>query len=135
MDRDTGLSGGAFALRGTSLAAGAAYEMRTGALVVACDRFPDRYRVRVLRAEPGGLDDVKEWELRHRMGKRVVDYVARRLDPEALEKPRPLESLPNMRDGRCGRCRTAVPARKGVVARVTVRSGAETTRTSWPRPK
>lgn len=122
---DWGTTGGAFALRGPNLAAGAAYEMQTGALVIVCDRFPDRHEVQLLRAEPGGLNLVHLWSLRQRMGKAVVNYVERRLDPAALERPRPLESLPNRWDGTCGRCRTVVPAHQGVVTRRTIRSGAE----------
>jgi hypothetical protein len=107
---------GAFALGGPRLDAGAAYELPEGAIVVAVDRYRDRWHVRMMRAEPGGLETVHEWDRKSPLGQRVVDYIARRLPPNADQHQfTRLEAMPNRWHSWCQICRRPVPAGQGRV--------------------
>lgn len=105
---------GAYALRGPWLDAGVAYRIDTGALIVACDKTQSGYRVVLYRVETGGLVEVKTWDLKGPLGKRVTDYVARRLPAGSrTHEARRLEEAPNRWDGRCRTCRNKVAAGVG----------------------
>jgi len=112
---DSGTSG-AFALNGPRLDAGAVYELPYGAVVLIVDRFPDRWHVRMATADLTGLETVHEWTTKSPLGKRVVDYIARRLpaDAETYRYVR-LEAMPNRWPSWCRRCRGPVPAQAGRV--------------------
>ncbi|MEW1699404.1 MULTISPECIES: hypothetical protein [unclassified Streptomyces] len=106
--------GGAFDLEGKFLEPGIAYEVTTGAVVVVVDRYGDRTEVVMARVSGAGLETVKEWSLRAPLGKRVTDFVGRRLSAgspghRAVRK----DTLPNDYAGRCVLCRNAVAARAG----------------------
>lgn len=108
----------AFAFDGVWLDAGVAYELPVGAVVVACDQYPQQWVVRMLRVDAGGLEETKAWELKARLGKRVTDFVGRRLAPGAAgHRAARLEAMPNLWDGWCAYCRQAVPARSGRVVK------------------
>ncbi|WP_280381421.1 hypothetical protein [Nocardia wallacei] len=113
----TGVTAGgadAFALAGVWLDAGVVYELPADAVVVICDRFDDRVEVAMTRAEAGGLEPVKTWTLKRTLGKRVVDYIGRRLPADAATMTATrLEVKPNRRDGACHWCRGPVPAGTG----------------------
>lgn len=114
---------GAWQLAGPWLRPGVAYELPAGAVVIACDQYPDRWHTTVSVAATGGLHTIKEWATKSPMGKRVVDWIARRL-PEgaALHTYRLLDELPNLWDGRCATCRRAVPAGTGRILDIDGRS-------------
>ncbi|HBF84955.1 MAG TPA: hypothetical protein DD420_35015 [Streptomyces sp.] len=107
---------GAYALCGSGLEAGVAYTLPDGALVVVCDKLPDRFLVQLLRVTEHALAEEKTWELKAALGKRVVDYIGRRLLPGAGDhRARRAESMPNRYQGRCATCRRTVTAGQGVV--------------------
>ncbi|MCB9441193.1 MAG: hypothetical protein H6523_13205 [Mycolicibacterium sp.] len=105
----------AFGLEGQWLDSGVVYELPEGALVLVVDR-PERHRweVSLSTATPLGLEPIHSWSLKHHLGKRVVDYIRRRLPAgaAAMEATR-LEARPNEYESYCRRCRGIVPARAG----------------------
>jgi hypothetical protein len=110
---------GAWQLQGPWLKPGVAYEFPPGAIVAACDQYPDRWQITIARAASGGLETVKEWTLKAPMGKRVTDWIARRLKPGAHEhRYRLLDELPNVYEGRCWDCRRTVAAGAGRIMSV-----------------
>lgn len=107
-----------YALDGPWLNPGTGYEITEGALVLLCDRYADRRTVRLARAATAELADIKTWELKSPLGKRVVDFVARRLPADAAAHTAArLEPEANRRPGRCARCRRPVAARAGILIR------------------
>ncbi|MET9260309.1 hypothetical protein [Amycolatopsis sp. NPDC004079] len=105
--------GDAFALDGTWLEPGRAFEITVGAVVVACDVFDDHRLIRMLTVEVGGLAEVKAWDQKRRLGRRALNFVAGRLPKGLLCSARALEALPNKWAGRCVRCRQDVDAGAG----------------------
>lgn len=110
----------AYGFVGQWLDAGLAYEMPEGALVMVVDRFgPDRWTVALTTATPLGLEPINTWELKGRLGKRVVDFTRRRLPAGAEEMTaEPLEAKPNWFESYCRRCRGPVPAGGGRMASI-----------------
>lgn len=106
---------GAFALEGAWLDAGVAYELPEGASVIVCDAVDGGYEVALDRVEDGVLTVVKTWELKGPLGKRVTDYIARRLAPgAATHRARRLEANVNWFAARCTACRQEVAAGAGI---------------------
>lgn len=107
-----------FATEGQWLDPGVAYEIPAKAIVLACDLFAGQRIVSM--SVPGkdagaGLEVVKSWTLKGPLGKRVTDYVARRLAPDAAtHAAAPVEDLPNRHDGICPFCRQPVTRHQGV---------------------
>lgn len=107
---------GAFALCGQRLDAGIAYDVPVGALILAVDKFADHRDVQLLRAADADLEPVKTWQVKAPLGKRVVDFVARRLpDGSQRLEARRLDAVPNRWDSWCRSCRNPVPAGTGRV--------------------
>ncbi|MFC6080883.1 hypothetical protein [Sphaerisporangium aureirubrum] len=107
---------GAFALEGPWLQPGVAYELTAGAVVIVVDRYRDHWHVRMTTAQNEGLTDAHTWTVKSPLGKRVVDYLTRRLPSDAARHhAHRLESMPNRYPGRCSGCRREVPAGKGLV--------------------
>lgn len=110
---------GAFALTGQFLEPGIAYEVPLGAVVLVVDRYADRWDVQMTRVDTGGLTPVKTWSLKGALGKRVVDYVGRRLPAgAATHRAARLDDKTNDWAGRCLHCRRQVPARTGRLVQV-----------------
>jgi hypothetical protein len=109
---------GARAFLGPWLDPGKAYELPVGGLVVACDNFSGRrWEVRILRVDQAELTEVKTWVLKAPLGKRVVDYAARRLVPDAPRHSAHARDVAENRwDGWCAYCHRPVAARAGQIA-------------------
>lgn len=103
----------AYALDGPWLEPDRAYEVPSGAVVIACDTFADHRLVRMLTAEVGGLAETKVWDQKKPLGRAVLNFIGRRLPTPAFTTVRALEVLPNLWEGWCLRCYQTVPARAG----------------------
>ena len=107
---------GAFALDGPNLSPGVAYEVSDGALIVAVDKLSDGFLVRLLRVTEHELAEEKAWELKNALGKRVVDYIQRRLAPTAdRHRAARAETIPNQWSARCAECGRTVRPGEGIV--------------------
>jgi hypothetical protein len=106
---------------GQWLDGGASYEVPAASVILACDRFPGQRNVRMYVPDPGaraGLRNVKAWDLKAPLGKRVTGFVDRRLAPGASgHKAVLLGDLPNRYDGTCMFCRQPVARHAGILAR------------------
>lgn len=106
--------GSAYGLSGPWLAAGVAHGFPPGAVVIAVDRVNREWTVRMMRVTDVELVDEKVWTLKTPLGKRVLDYMARRLAPDAAEhRAVRLEPESNPWEGQCRNCRNTVPAQEG----------------------
>ncbi|MCB5910344.1 hypothetical protein [Streptomyces pinistramenti] len=104
----------AYAFEGAWLSPGVAYDVPVGAVVLVVDAFPERWEVRMTRAGTGELETVKEWELKSPLGKRVVDFVRRRLPADArAHRALRCDPAANAYAGRCLNCRQEVAAGAG----------------------
>lgn len=107
---------GAFALDGPNLSPGVAYEVSDGALIVAVDKLSDGFLVRFLRVTDHALAEEKTWQLKNALGKRVVDYIQRRLAPTASRhRAARAETIPNQWPARCAECGRTVRPGEGIV--------------------
>lgn len=105
---------GARQIIGTWLRPGCAYSLPVGAVVVICDQYRGRWHVTMSTVDVGALTAVKEWELKSPMGKRVTDYIGRRLpNGSAFQQAVLLDERSNRWDARCSLCRNPVPAQAG----------------------
>jgi hypothetical protein len=99
---------------GPWLEPGTAYSVPAGAVLLSCDRYRDHWHITMALADSPELSVVKEWELKSPLGKRVTDYVGRRLPAGASRmSARLLEDRPNRWAGRCCHCRRPVDAGAG----------------------
>ncbi|MFD3908832.1 hypothetical protein ACFXOL_21030 [Streptomyces californicus] len=111
---------GAFALEGKFLEPGIAYSISTGAVVVTVDEYPGHRRVAMTRVGIVDLEPEKEWLLKAPLGKRVTDYIGRRLPARAAaHSAQRLDAIPNSYAGRCVLCRNQVAARRGRLIHVS----------------
>ncbi|MCZ1012255.1 hypothetical protein [Streptomyces lydicus] len=114
---------GAFALRGAFLEPGVAYSLPLGAVVMVVDYFDDRWEIQMTTAAVGVLEPAKTWTQKSRLGKRIVDYVGRRLPAGALgHRATRVEARPNLYAGRCSSCRQEVAAGAGQLVAIADRT-------------
>ncbi|MEV6421786.1 hypothetical protein [Streptomyces sp. NPDC051662] len=105
---------GAFALDGKFLEPGIAYAVSTGAVVVTVDEYPEHRQVVMARVGVAGLETEKEWALKAPLGKRVTDFIGRRLPARAAAHIAVrMDAVPNGFAGWCALCRNEVAARAG----------------------
>lgn len=127
---------GAFQLLGHPLRPGSAYRMPSGALVLIVDHDDAVVRtVRLLRAETGGLVEVKCWVCKSGPGAAVARYAAPRLAVGAAGHTAVrAEAVPNRWPGRCVLCTGWLKAGAGEFHALT-RTLTHTRRACPPPPE
>ncbi|MEU3978366.1 hypothetical protein [Streptomyces bacillaris] len=111
---------GAFALEGKFLEPGVAYAVSTGAVVVTVDQYPGHRQVVMARVGAAELETEKEWSLKAPLGKRVTDFIGRRLPAGAADhRAQQVDAVPNRFADRCVLCRNPVAAGAGRVIPVS----------------
>lgn len=113
---------GAFALDGPPLEAGAAYQVASGAVIVAVDHVGDVRHIRLLQVTARGIEQVKEWRQKAPLGARVVKSVAKVLPAAPVQHAAAVAGVTNRWDGRCYRCGQDVTAGAGNVVWVQGKS-------------
>lgn len=107
---------GSRALLGPFLHPGYACTLPLGAMVVTCDKQPDRWLITASTVTSDGLQELHTpWVRRSPLGQREVKYLAKRLAPDAARHTVIDRERPNKEPGRCRICGQQVPAGEGIL--------------------
>ncbi|MFB7836112.1 hypothetical protein [Streptomyces sp. NPDC056056] len=109
----TATATGARDLEGPWLDANATVDLPPGALVLAVDRYPDRWEITAHRADTHGLAAIAAWTRRSPLGRREATRLRALLTEASPRHTARTLIAPNRDDSTCNTCQSAVPAGLG----------------------